>query len=365
MKKDKSDPQHQASSTGLLSGLNPSAIFSSPGQTLDVLQLSELEKKFRLWTEQSARKDVRVSRRRILGLFLIIRYTGARLGEVLSLNDETDIDLEGRVIRLGKDSGGETRIRRVTMPQRLCQDLEALMGDREILGFKGSLFHMDPGYVRRKFYERARDCGFQTDLANPNAIRKSRALELLQSNMPLPLVQAIMGHSTAGLTAACLDFSTEDMDRVVKHFMDVEASKKTSARNTFFSRVKQVKKGDIQSEVEVITLGGYTLFSVITNGSLERLQLRENMFVTAEIKAPWVILAKASQKPMTSARNSLNGTVAQIIQGRITTEIVVILDDGTQVCSIVTEASRQLLDLKVNETIWVLFDAFAVILNVG
>ena len=62
------------------------------GNCLDTIQLNRLEQSFREWVEESARKDVRLSRWRILLIFLLIRFTGAKLNEVLVLNPFEDID---------------------------------------------------------------------------------------------------------------------------------------------------------------------------------------------------------------------------------------------------------------------------------
>jgi molybdate transport system regulatory protein len=65
-----------------------------------------------------------------------------------------------------------------------------------------------------KFYERAAACGFPKELGGPDAIRKSRAVELMQNNLPLPVVQRILGHSTPNLTASFVSFSDDDIRQV-------------------------------------------------------------------------------------------------------------------------------------------------------
>ena len=351
---------------GLRGRFNPSALFSAPDDVkyLDTVRLAELERSFRQWAEGAARKDVRLSRKRILLIFLLIRHTGARLGEILALDDRQHIDLKNLNIRLGHgENKGDALLREVQIPPELGQELEEALQRPGFAALRGMLFRIDPGHVRRKFYEQAEACGLPRTLGNPNTIRKSRAIELLQGNLPLPVVQKILGHSTAGLTASYLDISPEDLRQVARHFIDRESQRKSSARNTFFGKIIRIRSGDIQSEVEMATLSGDRLVSVITNESRDRLQLRENTFVSADIKAPWVIIAKSGEMPRTSARNILRGRVARIIRGRITTEFVVTLADGTEVCSLVTEKSRQRLALKEDEAVWVMFDAFSVILN--
>jgi molybdate transport system regulatory protein len=76
---------------------------------LDTMQLSRLEQAFRDWVEDTPRSDVRLSRRRILLIFLLIRYTGARLNEVLALNPFGDIELDRHMVVFGRSEAGHDR----------------------------------------------------------------------------------------------------------------------------------------------------------------------------------------------------------------------------------------------------------------
>src|SRR5512143_2293869 len=69
---------------------------------LDTVHFNRLEESFRQWAEAAARPDVRLSRKRILLIFLLIRYTGAKLNEVLALNPFQDIDPDRQSVVYGK-----------------------------------------------------------------------------------------------------------------------------------------------------------------------------------------------------------------------------------------------------------------------
>ncbi len=222
---------------------------------------------------------------------------------------------------------------------------------------------MDPGHVRRKFYERALACGFPKELGGPEALRKSRAVELLQNNVPLPVVQSILGHSTPNLTAALVSFSEAEMHQVARFFLNKESGRKTSARNNFFGKISSIQKGDIQAKVDMITLGGNRVTTVITNDSLSRLGLKVGKLITAEVKAPWVVLHKDDEEPECSAENRFRGTIARINKGRVTTEYVVQIADGTELCAIVSSDSSRTLDIRLNDPVWAVFNCFAVVLH--
>lgn len=330
---------------------------------LDTVQLNQLEESFRRWVEAAARRDVRLSRKRILLIFLLIRYTGAKLNEVLGLNPFQDIDPARQSVVFGKDDAApDGAAREVQMPEKLSQEIQTALQDAAFQQSLSGLFNVDPGHVRRKFYERASACGFPKELGGPDAIRKSRAVELMQSNVPLPVVQRILGHSTPNLTAALVSFADEDIRQVTRFFLEKESRRKTSARNTFFGKISAIQKGDIQAKVELVTLGGYSVSTVITNDSLARLGLKAGTLVIAEIKAPWVVLQKG-EEPECSAENKFHGTIERIIKGKVTTEYTVKIADGTQLCSLVTSKSSRKLGLQENDPVWAIFNSFSVVLH--
>lgn len=340
-------------------------VVSDETRHLDPTQLARLEQAFRSWSEATPRPDVRASRKRILLIFLLIRYTGARLNEVLTLDLNKHIDASQGVVRYGNaDEADRSSQREVQISSELMSEIQETLADHAFAANVGSLLMVDEGHVRRKFYERAAACGFAKDLVSPNAIRRARAVELMQSNMPLPVVQRILGHSTPNLTASLVAFSDEEIHQVAKHFVERESQRKTSARNTFFGKIGSIRKGDIQSQVELVTVGGDAITTVITNNSLTKLGLRKGSLITAEVKAPWVILQKSQIEPSCTAENTFPGTVAKILRGKLVTEFIVRIQDGTELCSVVTEESRRKLDVKEGDDVWVMFNSFAVILRV-
>lgn len=332
---------------------------------LDTDRLQDLEASFRRWARSSKRPDHKYSRNRILLIFLLIRYTGARLNEVLTLDPAKDIDLENNTVRFCKERGGKgTGCREVQIPETISADILTMTADPEFQQAGDALFRIDPAHIRRKFYEQASAVGVPRGLGAPEAIRKSRAVELMRSSMPLPVVQKILGHSTPNLAASYVEFSEDEIRMVARYFADREDRRKTSARNAFFGKINAIRKGDVQAVVEVAGVGGSIITSIITNDSLERIGLKPGMLVTAEVKAPWVQLWKGEAAPGCSAENRFQGTVSRITGGRITAEIVVRLADGTELCAIITEKSRRDMDIRDGEVLWASFDAFSVILHV-
>jgi len=341
-------------------------IVSMPNEShcLDTVQMSHLEQSFRNWADGAPRADVRLSRRRILLIFLLIRYTGGKLNEVLALNPFKDVDFKHYRVFLGRKEKENGRPRRgVQIPGVLSGEIKSSLNDPAFKKYLGNFFKVDPGHVRRKFYERAIDSGIPPAMGAPESIRRSRAIELMQGNMPLPVVQRMLGHSTLNMTASYVDFSDADMRQVAKHFIEKESHRKTSARNSFFGKISSIQKGDIQVKVEMITLSGDTVTTIITRDSLSRLGLKTGSLITAEVKAPWVILQKSDKEPESSAENRFLGTIVRINKGGITAEYVVRIADGTKLCSIVTTDNAHQMGFQENDQVWVIFNSCSVVLH--
>jgi len=336
-----------------------SRIFTVPEDVkhLDTRQLADLEECLRAWAGRAGRPDVVASRRRILLLYLIIRHTGARLGEACACHPARDYRVSARTLALGQ--GGARR--EVPVADALGEALlNAAQGGVPDVADRAPL-EVDQGHLRRKLYERADECGLPRELVSPSIIRRSRGIELLRQNVPLPMVQRMLGHSTPNAAGEYLDFSDADMVGALRRVVDRE-SRRTSARNRFFGQIVRIARGDIQSEVNIVSLGGHQITSIITNGSLDRLGFRVGGFVTAEVKAPWVVVARG-EAPYGSAENRLCGVVARVETGMPTSEILITLPDGVEVCAVISEASRRRLALAAGDAATAEFSAFSVILD--
>lgn len=344
----------------------PGRLFPTPdaGRSLNTDQLDELEKSFRAWAASSANTSYRFSRLRIVLIFLLIRYTGARLNEVLSLDPAGDIDCATATIRFRKKTAGRSAtIREVRIPAAIAEDIRQIITDPHYHQSGSALFQIDPAHVRRKFYDQAAMIGLPHNLGAPESIRKSRAVELLQSNVPLPVVQQILGHSTPNLAASYVEFSEAELQQAARYFTERENLRRTSARNSFYGKIAAIRQGDVQALIEIVATSGITVTAIITSDSLTRIGLQIGMLVRAEVKAPWVQLSKEEAAPHCSAENVFAGTVSRMVTGRISTEVVIELLDGTELCAIITEQSRRKMKIKSGDQLWAFFDAFAVIIH--
>jgi molybdate transport system regulatory protein len=87
------------------------------------------------------------------------------------------------------------------------------------------------------------------------------------------------------------------------------------------------------------------------------------MYISAEVKAPLVELCKGDVRPQCSAENMLQGKVLRAVAHDIAAEVVVQLDDETNLCAMITADSFDALAPQPGDMFWVFFDAFAVVLH--
>ncbi len=386
---------HRGDSAGARAGVDRhGAAMAVPGEVrhLDSEQLAAVTQAVRDWAGKSARRDVRASRLRVLLAFLLLRWTGAKLGEVLGLDDRRDLEARAGIVRFHRgvaadagrsavpdarsdarsdvrSNGPQAQVRansgrEVRLPEPAALEIARILADPGLDRLRGEVLRLDPAHIRRKLYERAEEAGLPREALNPTVLRRSRAIELLRADVPLTIVQATLGQSSPDLTASLVEFGEEDTRRIMARTLEREARRTSSARNAFFGKVASVRRGDIQAEVEMATLGGLRVVSVVTTRSVDDLGLRPGTPVAAEIKAPLVSLVKGDEPWLASIENRLPGRVEEVRPGEITAEVVTALADSTRMAAIITTESARRLGLAPGDAVQVLFSAFAVVLKV-
>jgi molybdate transport system regulatory protein len=341
------------------------ALFSVPKDIrfLTGEELARLTKAFADWRDAARTASIRRARERMRLVYAMLRLSGAKLGEVLAVNERRDIDRLKNTVSFSGNHEGETP-RKVVLPREFLDEVERYASAPVNRSLRGELFRLDPGFVRRKLYEQAKRAGLPPGRVSPTSLRHSRAVELLRSGVPLPVVQMLLGHSSVVLTSIYCSFSDTDCQRIISRCVAKETRMKTSARNTFFGTVSSVRKSPLFTEISLTTSTNLEIVAVITNESFDRLGLSEAEPVTALVKAPWVLLGKSEPKAKTSARNCFPGKVTGIRGDGVAVEIMGELLDGTPMCALITAESVESLDLKEGDALWFSFKAFSVIINI-
>ncbi len=330
-------------------------------------QLEALTRAFEAWVEAARDERIRRSRERVFLVYLLLRYTGARLGEVLALDERSHFDFRRGVVAIPAEPGesppqcdtatAENAAREVPLPDDVIDRIRRYCARHDpdssnsMAPFDKSaiprerLFDVDPGFVRRKFQEQEAAAGLPKELLNPRVLRASRAIELLQGGMPLRAVQALLGHARADLTASYVTLADEDARRIIHTHCAREFSHQTSARNMFRGTITRIEGSALQCRVTLRTAGGDELAAHITTRSRRRLALEEGVRVTALVKATQaeaLLPAEAS-----TGVNALPCVVTRVEDDGVFAEVTGVLRDGAAVCALLpsTEARRRGFDV--------------------
>ncbi len=320
-------------------------------------ELHALTEAWESWTSAAPNMSQLRSRERLLVVFLLIRYGALRLSEALQINDLKDFDFPTGTIRVGGSRGREVQI-----PQKAMQEVSALLNSPRMHDIRGAVTHMDQGYVRRRFYAMSELCGLQPEAIGPQAVRQSRAAELLQANIPLNIVQKFMGQLSPVQTAGFISFTDDDARRIVHDHLRQEALRRSSARNAFTGTVTRVQAGAVSVFVEVTTLQGERVRTIITIESMQRLGIHEGQLLNTTVKAPFVMVERP-REGRGDAVNRFLGRVADISLGDVEAGVVVEVSADTRLCAIMSRDELDALALAMGDEVEVFFSPFASVLG--
>jgi len=340
--------------------LAPHKFFTVPDglRHLDAGQLAQFEASFRTWVEGARRADARRARERTRLLFLLLRYTGARLGEVVGPNDLGYLDLAGS--RAVFDANGGQRL--VPLSRMLCRELSLFLDGPMGAGLSGNVFAADPGYVRRVFYARAEACGLPRELGTPRVLRTSRAVELLRSGVPLAVVRDVLGQSSTSLSTVYQAYSSEDSQHIVRRLAPDDLPLRSSARNSFPCRVEQVRCDGVLAEVQLRTYAGAPLSAVITMESSQNLGLEPGVPVVATIKAPLVDVGQADGGRGCMC-NALAAVITEVRSNEVVAEVMGEAADGAKLCALVSAGALHDSGVGEGDLVQFRFKALAVVLG--
>ncbi len=199
--------------------LNPNLAFSGNiPNYLTESQLNNLIATFQSWYDDKSISD---TKRRIRGrywlVFLTLRFTGARISEVINIKHE-DIDFRNAEIRLitlkrhNPKKKGQYRV--VPVPSNLTNEIANYIV--EFPHMRDKVFKVDRSNFNKVFKERCLEAGIPRELAHPHILRHTRAIELSRAGVPVTIVQDLLGHSALTTTAIYLKISGQEAKGILK-----------------------------------------------------------------------------------------------------------------------------------------------------
>lgn len=139
---------------------------------------------------------------------------------------------------------------------------------------------------------------------------------------------------------------------------------KISARNVLPGTVTSVTKGAVNAEIVLSLRGSETIVAVITNASVDRLGLHPGTQASAIVKASDVMVGKGLENARLSARNVLAGTVAELNDGAVNSEVGIRLAGDTLMIASITRESVQVLALKKGDPVSAIVKASHVMVGI-
>lgn len=316
-------------------------------------QLTTLDAYWKNWAAETVPPKQRRIRLRLHLVYLLIRHGGLRLGEALALDDNRDLVFSTSTIHI---SGS----RDVQVQEHAMHAILRIVEAPELSELHGTLSHIDPGFIRKNFYQAATACGLGRTLGGPRVLRHSRGTEMLEQGVPVAIVQKYLGLQSPVQAVQLREFHDNEAQMIIHAHLRREALRHTSARNAFAGEITEIQESSNMAQVTLRSVSGLTIVSMISMESMRNLNLRVGQNVTATVKAPWVIMVPLGTE--SSCSNTLPATVLFVKKGTLEASVRLRVDDGTGMAAMTSMASIERMGIVEGRRVMVTFSAMSVVL---
>lgn len=212
---------------------NPLSVFEgSAPNFLNEEQVNTLTHAFQSWYDDKGISDYRrFFRGRYWLVYLLLRFTGARVSEVLQLK-LSDIDFRNAEVKLitlkRHNPKKKNQYRIIPIPSNVVAEISSFIvfaqnqvkghfkNEKEFTKYMDNLFALKRGNFYKTFNERCKEAGIPDELAHPHILRHTMAIELLRAGVPVTIVQDLLGHSALTTTAVYLKMSGQEIKSVLR-----------------------------------------------------------------------------------------------------------------------------------------------------
>lgn len=176
-------------------------------------EINTLTAHIQRWFDKGVGKKRR-DRGRYWLTFLVLRFTGARHGEVYLIDDEKDVDYRTSEIKLWTLKQRKKAQRIVPVPSQVISEIARYL--MEYPEMKGKLFKIHPANFRKWFAKMVTSAGIDREKGHPHTLRHTRAMEMIKAGIPLTIIQSMLGHANLNSTAVYLRFSNQEAKMLLK-----------------------------------------------------------------------------------------------------------------------------------------------------
>ncbi|MEZ5736965.1 MAG: TOBE domain-containing protein [Novosphingobium sp.] len=139
---------------------------------------------------------------------------------------------------------------------------------------------------------------------------------------------------------------------------------RSSTRNVLQGIITAIVHGPVEAEVGLLVNDRIVIDALVSNASIEGLELRPGGRAIALVKASLVTLLDVRPGLMLSERNLIGGTVAEIVEGPVLSEVVLDIGGGCEIAAIITTRSARDMALAVDVQALACIKASSIILAV-
>lgn len=176
-------------------------------------EINRITSRIQEWYDESKGKR-RKYRGKYWLTFLVLRFTGARHGEVCLIDDEKDVDFRTSEIKLWTLKQRRKAQRIVPVPSQVISEIARYL--MEYPEVKGKIFKVHPANFRKWFAKVVVQAGVDREKAHPHTLRHTRAMEMIRAGIPLTIIQSMLGHANLNSTAVYLRFSNVEAKMLLK-----------------------------------------------------------------------------------------------------------------------------------------------------
>ena len=166
--------------------------------------------------EAKKQKNIRryMKRYRQFLIFMILRETGARLSEVLLIDDTKDIDFDNNSIKIRTLKRKKETYRTVFISDKLIAEISKFL--MMFPQMRGRLFKINKRSVQYYFELMCKKANIHKKKSHIHILRHTRAVEFIKANIPLHHIKQILGHSSLITTSVYLNVYSSEIKQILE-----------------------------------------------------------------------------------------------------------------------------------------------------
>lgn len=294
---------------------------------LSPAQLENLAINWENWYNEARTPGRKVGRARLYLIFLLARYGGLRLKEILELNLAQDIDYSTGVLQVKGEFS-----RRILLPLNGLRPMRRLLSLPEAQ--EPNFLQLDAGFIRKTFYAVAPHELRQ--MASPRALRYARGRELLALHAPPDLAGQYLGLSQTGI---------------------FELTRHCQEANTFICIIQSIETDLVSAALTVKTNTGIEFYIVCNTQEVLSSDFQEGMVVKVKISSEKILIL-SSVTFLLNMANILSGKIVSIYENNFEFFFKILLESGDELQIQQTKFDIK-ENFKVNQIVYAAFNARA------